>query len=42
MIFDKSNDEVLSGSIVQDLHLNKYGDDKEEARERINSANKQP
>ena len=34
VIFDESNDGVLSGSIVQDLHLNKYGDDEEEARKK--------
>jgi len=29
MIFDESNDGVLSGSIAQNLHFNKYGDDEE-------------
>jgi len=42
VIFDESNDGVVSGSTVQDLHLNKYGDDEEEAAEETNSANKLP
>ena len=42
VIFDESNDGVLSGSIVQDLHFNKYGDDEEEAGEKVDSTNKQP
>jgi len=41
VLFEESNDGVLSGSIVQGLGLNKHGDDEEEAREGINSANKQ-
>ena len=41
VLFDESNDGVLSGSIVQGLHLNKHGDNEEEVREGINYANKQ-
>jgi len=42
VIFDESNDGVLSGSIAQSLHLNNYGDDEEEAAKEVNPADKQP
>ena len=38
MIFDESNDGVLSGSIAQNLHLSKYVDDDEEATKEENPA----
>ena len=41
VIFDESNDGALSGSIAQNLHLNKYGDDEEEAGKEVNPANEQ-
>ena len=42
VIFDESNDGVLSGFIAQSLHLNKYGDDEEEAAKEVNPTVKQP
>jgi len=42
MIFDESNDGVLSGFIAQNLHLNKCGDDEEKASKEVNPANEQP
>ena len=42
VIFDESNDNVLSGSIAQNLLLNKYGNDEEEAAKEVNPANEQP
>jgi len=42
VIFNEFNDSVLSGSIAQSLHLNKYGDNEEEAAKEVNPTNEQP
>ena len=42
MIFDESNDGMLTGSIVQNLNLNKYSDDKEEASKEVDPINEHP
>jgi len=42
VIFDESNDGVLSVSIIQNLHLNKHGDDEEDATKEVNHAEEQP
>ena len=41
VIFDESNDGVLSDSIVQNLSLNKHSDDEEETPKKVNSGDKQ-
>ena len=42
VLFDESNDNVLSGSIVQGLHLNKHNDDEEEASKEEDNINEHP
>ena len=41
VIFDESNDGVLSDSIVQNLSLNKHSDDEEETSKKVNPGDKQ-
>ena len=42
VIFYETNDGVLSGSIVQHLHLNKHGDEEEETTKEVNHTGEQP
>ena len=41
VIFDESNNGALSGSIVQNLSLNKHSGDEEETPKKVNPGNKQ-
>ena len=42
VIFDESNDGVLSDSVVQNLNINKHSNDEEEAPKEVNPDNQQP
>jgi len=42
VIFDESNNGVLSNSIVQNLNLTKHSNDEEEAPKKVNYDNQQP
>jgi len=42
VIFDESNDGMLTGSIVQNLNLNKYSNNEEEAPKEVDLVNEHP